>query len=117
MTDAVRVLSGEFTDGVPALELVQAIDGIRAQLSRAVEQAEGHRLQFELGDVELEFTVSITQDSKAEGGIRVWVLNIGGSAGESVAGTQRLKITLKPKDTMTDRSPQVSDHTEQLPPR
>lgn len=101
---------------VEGLEIGQAIDAIRAQLTSAVERAEGERLRFELGDIELEFSVSLTRDSKAEGGVKVWVLNVGGSTSESAGVTQKLKVTLKPKDSRTGAPPQVRDRSEAQPP-
>jgi Trypsin-co-occurring domain 2 len=50
------------------LELAGAVDAIRLQLSEAMVRAEGQRLQFELGDIELELAVAMTQEARAEGG-------------------------------------------------
>jgi hypothetical protein len=49
------------------LELAGAVDAIRLQLSEAMVRAEGQRLQFELGDIELELAVAMTQEARAEG--------------------------------------------------
>ncbi|MFD0683535.1 trypco2 family protein [Actinomadura fibrosa] len=104
-------------EGPPALELVQAIDALRAQLTAAVERSEGQRVRFELGDVEIQLSVSITHDAKAEGKVKVYVLGLGASASESSTTAQTLKVTLKPIDTKTGRALQVADHGEAAPPR
>jgi hypothetical protein len=113
MTESSPVLSDVFdAEGPPPLELVQAIDALRAQLTVAVERSRGQRIRFDLGEVEIEFTVSLTRDAKAEGGVKIWVLSLGASGARSSAAAQRLKVTLKPTDTHTGQSPQIADRIE-----
>jgi NTP-dependent ternary system trypsin peptidase co-occuring protein len=113
MTESSPVLSDALNaEGSPSLELVQAIDALRAQLTAAVERSRGQRVQFELGEVEIEFTVSLSRDAKAEGGVKIWVLSLGASGARSSAAVQRLKVTLKPTDTHTGQSPQIADRSE-----
>jgi hypothetical protein len=100
-----------------SLELASAVEAIRGQLSEAMERAEAHRLQFELGDIEIEFTVTLTDEAKIDGGVKVWVLNAGGSTASSTAAAHRVKLTLKPRDMHTGRSPQVADTVRATPPR
>lgn len=80
-------------------------------------RAEGQRLQFELGDIELDFEVAITREARAEGGVRVWVINVGASGAVTATATHRVKVTLKPKDMDSGRSPLISDQLESIPPR
>ena len=82
-----------------------------------MESATDEQLRFDVGDVELEFTVDVRHDRQARGGVRVWVAELGAGGGTSRGSANRLKVTLHPKDTATGRSPRVADHVEVLPPR
>ena len=97
--------------------LAEAIKGIRGELSEAMAAGAGERLRFEVGPVELEFAVDIQRDLQAKAGVKVWVVEIGGSGGFSRDSSHRVKVTLNPVDTATGRSPQVADHVAELPPR
>ncbi|GAA3104293.1 hypothetical protein GCM10010449_29200 [Streptomyces rectiviolaceus] len=91
------------------LELTTVVDAIRGQLEDSMNRSAGQRIQFELGDIELEFSVTVTEDSRREGSVKVWVLGAGGSQGSSSAAAHRVKLVLKPKDTVGGGSPHVSD--------
>jgi NTP-dependent ternary system trypsin peptidase co-occuring protein len=82
------------------------VEGVRRQLIEAMGRSADKDLRFTLGEVELEFAVSLTQDSNVTGGIKVWVLNVGSNAGESIARTHRIKVTLKPVDPRTGEAAQ-----------
>ncbi|WP_131736068.1 trypco2 family protein [Actinomadura roseirufa] len=104
-------------DGPPAgaFELADVVEAVRGQLARAAT-ADGKGLKFEVGDVELEFTVVLTSEAKANAGVKVWVLSAGASAGYGEAVTQRIKVALKPVDERTGRPPRISDKVQELPP-
>jgi len=97
--------------------LAQAIGGIRAELAEAMASAPDDQLRFDVGDVELEFTVDVRHDQQARGGVRVWVAELGGDAGRSRGLTNRLKVILHPVDPATGQSPRVADHVPVLPSR
>jgi hypothetical protein len=99
------------------MTLAQAIGGIRAELTEAMASATDEQLRFDVGDVELEFTVDVRRDRQARGGVRVWVADLGGGGGMSRGSANRVKVTLHPVDSATGRTPRVADHVEVLPPR
>lgn len=101
----------------PWTTLAEAIGGIRAELTEAMASATDEQLRFDVGDVELEFTVDVRHDLQAKGGVRVWVAELGGGGGISRGSANRIKVTLHPVDVETGRSPRVADHLEVLPPR
>jgi hypothetical protein len=103
--------------GRPWATLAEAIKGIRAELSEAMAAGEGDRLRFDVGAVELEFAVDVRRDIQANAGVRVWVVEIGGSGGWSRDSSNRVKVTLNPLDAATGRSARVADQVEGLPPR
>jgi hypothetical protein len=99
------------------MTLAQAIGGIRAELTEAMASATDEQLRFDVGDVELEFTVDVRRDRQAKGGVRVWVADLGGGGGTVRGSANRLKVILHPVDSVTGRTPRVADHVDVLPPR
>lgn len=100
------------------MELSDAIDAIRQQLiiSRDRAVASDEDLKFDVGNIEMEFTVSVTRDRSIKGGVKVWVLDVGASGSQALGATQRVKVTLAAVDTGTGASPQVSDRSAGTPP-
>ncbi|MFF3841256.1 trypco2 family protein [Streptomyces sp. NPDC001930] len=84
-----------------AVELDKAVQAIRDGLIAAAEQAEGQDLTFELGDIQMEFTVELRQEFKGSGKVKAWVLEAGADATRASARTHRVAFTLKPKDNRT----------------
>jgi Trypsin-co-occurring domain 2 len=82
------------TDAVPLADLIQAL---RAELQKAIDQAEGQPLQFSLGSIELELAVEVAHQVGADGGIKFWVFTAGASASRSASTTQTFRLTLQPK--------------------
>ncbi|WP_306317707.1 MULTISPECIES: trypco2 family protein [unclassified Streptomyces] len=101
--------SGQAGDVAAPMELADVVDAVRAQLVEAVNRGRAAPLQFELGDVEVEFSVTVGRDRKADGSIKVWVLGAGVGGGRSTAASQRLKVVLKPVDPATGRPARVAD--------
>jgi hypothetical protein len=99
------------------MTLAQAIGGIRDELTEAMLSATDEQLRFDVGDVELEFTVDVRRDRQARAGVRVWVAELGGDMGVSRESASRIKLTLHPVDTASGLEPRVADHVEVLPPR
>lgn len=95
------------SEPVADIELADAVQAVRQQLAAAAEQAAGQRIQFEVGPVELEFSVELRRDAKASGGVRAWVLSadLEGSAGRTRA--HRVTVSLTPRDQLTGGSPLV----------
>ncbi len=79
------------------VELADAVQAVRAQLAAAAERAQDEPLRFELGDIQMEFTVEVRRDARARGGVRAWVVDVGAEAGTSRAHTHRVSFTLRPR--------------------
>jgi Trypsin-co-occurring domain 2 len=99
------------------MTLAQAIGGIRAELAEAMAAATNEQFRFDVGDIELEFTVDVRHDRTARAGVRVWVVDLGGGGERSRTSGNRLKVTLHPVDSATGRTPRVADHVDIVPPR
>ncbi|MDH6111209.1 hypothetical protein P3T36_003233 [Kitasatospora sp. MAP12-15] len=95
------------SEAVADIELADAVQAVRRQLAAAAEQAAGQRIQFEVGPVEIEFTVELRRDAKASGGVRAWVLSADLEASAGRTRAHRVTVTLTPKDVVTGASPLV----------
>ena len=78
------------------IELADVIRDLRSELDRAIDGARGQRLQFDLGPIELEVSVSLEQTDDVRAGIKFWVVDAGAGLTDRSAATQRLKLTLNP---------------------
>src|SRR5690242_4320907 len=79
-------------------ELASVIRQLRAELNEALEEAEGERLRFELGPVELTFKVTVGHEVAPKAKIRFWVVEAGADAKISQEGVQEIKLVLTPRD-------------------
>jgi hypothetical protein len=87
------------------IPIASAIQSIRQEIVEAVRQGQNEAVQFELGDIELEFQVQFEQkkgdELNVKGDIKVFVVSAEASGKQSEqkskASTHRVKLTLKPK--------------------
>ncbi|WP_329581144.1 hypothetical protein OG500_17165 [Kitasatospora sp. NBC_01250] len=91
------------------IELAEAVEAVRRQLVSAAERAEGERFQFEVGTVELEFDVELRREVKAAGRVRAWVLSGQAEAAAGRTRTQRVTVSLTPKDVVSNGSVRVGN--------
>jgi hypothetical protein len=83
-------------DQQPGIPLADLIDAVRGELEVAALNAIDQKLQFEVQDVQLEVEIATTGTKGAEGGIKVWVVNIGAKLTKSDANTQKVTLKLGP---------------------
>ena len=79
------------------LALADAIDQLRRELGRAIEAANGERLQFMLGPVELELQVELSARAGATAEARWVVVSLGADAGTERTRTHKVTLTLTPQ--------------------
>ncbi|MFB9838052.1 trypco2 family protein [Actinoallomurus acaciae] len=78
------------------IELADVIKDLRDELYRAIDGGENERLQFEVGSIELELSVSVEQTDGVQGKVRFWVVDLGADMNDKNISTQKLKLTLTP---------------------
>lgn len=88
--------------------LTELIRGLRSELEDAIAAADGERVRFELGTIELETTVTAERDTKASGRIRFWVAEVGGDRGTATSRLQRLTVTLSPRLAGSSEQPYIA---------
>jgi Trypsin-co-occurring domain 2 len=76
--------------------LKDAIEALRIELSESVLVSEGKEVRFEVGEIEIEFQVAVEQTTEGKGGIKFWVVELGGSVAQKDSKTHKIKIPLKP---------------------
>lgn len=86
-------------DHITGIELSEAVEAVRDGLITAASRGTGQDLRFELGDIQLEFTVELRRDVRGKGGVRAWVVDASTEAGRASGRTQKVAFTLKPVNT------------------
>ncbi|MFI6565985.1 trypco2 family protein [Streptomyces sp. NPDC050534] len=79
------------------IELADMIQELREQLTTSLAHGDGRMLRFELGPVEVEVSVAVTQEGGGDAKVRLWVVDAGANGKYGHAETQRIKLTLVPK--------------------
>ena len=75
------------------------------ELNEAMDDAEGERLRFELGPVELSLTVTVGREAAPGAKIRFWVIEAGADAKISREAVQDIKLVLSPRDMRAPLGP------------
>lgn len=91
------------------MELADVVRALRDELERAMVAGTGEALRFELGPVELEVTVAIEAGASAEIKPRFVVLSLGAQGSVERTSTQRVKLTLTPREGAESKTPLISD--------
>jgi hypothetical protein len=94
------------------LSLKDTIGAIRRQLAESIRAAQGEELRFEVGEIALEFEVQIERTAEGTGGVKFWVVELGGKVGGSSSVTHRVSMHLKP--VSSDGSPIITG-VDQIP--
>jgi hypothetical protein len=87
--------------------LSDAIAALRAELGVAMAAGQGEELHFELGPVELEFTLDVRKEGGADAGIRWGVVSFGAKGSVGSSSGHRVKLVLLPKDAVTGLTAEV----------
>ncbi|MFF3940489.1 trypco2 family protein [Streptomyces phaeofaciens] len=91
------------SDDLEGVELAAAVQSLRDELLEAAAQGAGRAVRFAVDSVELEFTVELRRDITGRAGVKAWVITAGADTTRGRADTQRVKLTLSPKDAVTGR--------------
>lgn len=75
--------------------LADAIEALHLELRSAIERAGDRDFHFPVGSVDLEFYVGITRSADAKGGVKFWVVELGGGGSYARETIQRVKLTLQ----------------------
>jgi hypothetical protein len=84
--------------------IADVIGEVRRQLEQARAEGEKSSLRFDVGPVELTFTVAVEKKNGVGGGLRIWVLQAGAKHDASNTVTQTVTVTLSPYEVAADGS-------------
>ena len=76
------------------LELAETVEALRAELARAAAAGAGSGFQFPVTGVQLEFHVAVTKAGEGRGGVRFYVVELGGSGSYAKEEIQTVTVTL-----------------------
>jgi hypothetical protein len=91
--------------GVDGLDLASVVRQLRAELNEALADAEGERLRFELGPVQVALSVTVGRETAPGAKVRFWVIEAGADARVSREAVQEIKLVLTPVDTQAPAGP------------
>ncbi|MER7565545.1 trypco2 family protein [Streptomyces sp. NPDC048523] len=94
------------------IELADAVQTIRDELLTAARRAAGQDVVFELGDIQMEFTVEIRREIKAGARVKAWVVDAGADGTRGDSRTHKVSFTLRAQDTRTGAPLKVGNETE-----
>ena len=74
--------------------LVEAIEAVRGELTRAVAASADQEIQFPVDKVDLEFHVGVKRSADGSGGIRFWVIELGAKVIRESESVHTVKVSL-----------------------
>ena len=95
--------------------LVETIDALRTELAEAVAQGTDAEFQFPVAGIQLEFNVTVTRDTKAEGGVKLWVVSVGAGGSAGNATTHKVVVNLEPPVDRAGRPVRVHQRSAEKP--
>ena len=87
------------------VELASVVRQLRAELNEAQEDAQGERLRFELGPVQVALSVTVGRDATPGAKVRFWVIEAGADVKVSRESDQEITLVLTPVDTQAPPGP------------
>ncbi|MDH6214555.1 trypco2 family protein [Streptomyces pseudovenezuelae] len=96
----------------PRVELADAVQTIRDELLTAARRSTGQDVVFEVGDIQMEFTVEFRKENKAHAKVLAWVVDAGADTMRANTRTHKVSFTLKARDSRTGAPLKVRNETE-----
>lgn len=93
----VRLFDRDGKAPAGAVPLSAAIAALRDELTQAWWDGQHRSVRFKPSPVELTLQVAVTREGKGTGGVRWWLIELGGEVSRQSAATQAVKVTLEPK--------------------
>lgn len=95
-----------------AIGLAAAVQAVRAELIEAAAAGHGSDVLFELGDIDMEFTVELRREVSGGAKVRAWVVEAGAQGVREDTSTHKVAFTLKAINGRTGRSWLVGSEQE-----
>ena len=95
--------------------LGEALDALRTELSAAVERSQDADIQFPVEGVQLEFQVGVRKAADGKGGVKFWVVELGGGTSYESESKPTVTVTLGAPVDRAGTPIKVSRRTGQRP--
>lgn len=82
------------SDGIA---LADAITELRRELVESVARSKNEDIRFAVGEVVVEFAVTVEHEKGVSGGVKFWVVNADASGSIGRATTHKLTVPLTPR--------------------
>ncbi|WP_223064895.1 trypco2 family protein [Streptomyces sp. IB201691-2A2] len=79
------------------LDLEEAVVAVRDSLLRAAMRAGTQPLRFEVGPIEMDFTVELRRETTGDFGIKAFVIGAGGKRASARTDTHHVHLVLTPQ--------------------
>ena len=76
--------------------LKEAVEALRKELSASIVAAANESLRFEVGQITMEFQIGVERTAEGSGGIKFWVVELGGKGVYKSTEVHKVTIPLKP---------------------
>ncbi|WP_128428213.1 trypco2 family protein [Streptomyces cyaneus] len=83
------------------IELADAVQAVRDELITAAGRSSGQDVVFEVGDIQLEFSVELWREAKGGVKVKAWVAEAGVDGGGGTTRSHRVAVTLRAVDSRT----------------
>ncbi|MFD3841425.1 trypco2 family protein [Streptomyces sp. NPDC058642] len=100
------------TSNDPHIELADAVQSIRDELLTAARRSTGQDVVFEVGDIQMEFTVEIHKEAKAGSKVRAWVVDAAADTAYSNTRTHKVSFTLRALDARSGAPLKIRNESE-----
>ncbi|WNG34256.1 hypothetical protein F0U61_11905 [Archangium violaceum] len=92
--------------------LSDLIQQLRRELWTSIRTADNEALRFKVQSVEVELQVTVSRESEINGGIRFWVVNLGGKYTRTGEDVHTIKLKLLPALGPQNKDVNIADETE-----
>lgn len=83
------------TGDVGRIGLEETIAALRRELIASIFAAQNEALRFEVGEVIMEFNVEVERSKDGKGGIKFWVVELGGGVGTKDKTIHKVTVPLR----------------------
>jgi hypothetical protein len=84
-------------DEATEIPLAAAVRSLRREIVEAVREGKDEEVQFALGPIELELQVTMERDVAVEGGVKFWVVSVGGKRSSASGNSHTVRLSLTPR--------------------
>ncbi|MFF7197103.1 trypco2 family protein [Streptomyces sp. NPDC008079] len=91
-----------------AIDLADAVEAVRHGLVTGAARGAGQAVRFEVGEIHMEFAVTLERVRTGHGGIKAVVVEAGADTARTTGRTHTVSFTLRPKDAATGRPVEIA---------